>query len=392
MSAPIHAPADEAELAHVVAEAFAARTPLDIRGGGSKRDVGRPVHGAAVGTGGLSGITLYEPAELVIGARAGTPLAELTAALDANGQMLPFEPADWRGLLGSGEARPTVGGTVAANLSGPRRLMAGACRDALIGVRFVNGRGETIRNGGRVMKNVTGYDLVKLMAGSWGTLGIVTEAIFKLLPRPETSASLVWSGLTDEDAVALMSAAAGSPYEISAAAHWPAGDGMPARTVLRLENFAPSIAYRAERLARELKRHGAPDRLDEAASSALWRDIRDAAPLRDAAGAVWRVSVAPSRAPAVALALRQTGGAARLFDWGGGLVWAAAPETAEAAAAIRRAAAAQGGHATLVRGSEALRLAVPPFTPPAGPLAALTARIRAAFDPAGILNPGKMGE
>jgi glycolate oxidase FAD binding subunit len=393
IDAVVERPVDEAEVAHLVAQAFVTKTALEVRGGGSKSRIGRPVEArAVVETGKLTGLTLYEPAELVIAARAGTPLSELVAALEAKGQMLPFEPADYRRLLGSGGSEPTVGGMVATNLSGPRRIAAGACRDALIGVRFVNGRGDIVKSGGRVMKNVTGYDLCKLLAGSWGTLGIITEATLKVVPKPETSVSLAWSGLNEEEAVALMSAALGSPYEVSAASHSPERDGTAAVTLLRLENFARSTSYRAGELSRTLQRFGAPQILEAEASASAFAAIRDVLPLIDRPGAVWRVSVAPSRAPAVARALRQAGEVTLLYDWGGGLMWIAIEEESEAVRRVREAAHAEGGHATLIRASEALRRTVAPFAAQSGPLSALTRRVKAAFDPAGLLNPGRMGE
>jgi glycolate oxidase FAD binding subunit len=342
-----------------------------------------------VETTGLSGITLHEPAELVIGAAAGTPLALLTETLEAAGQMLAFEPADPRRLLGSEAMEPTVGGLVATNLSGPRRVVAGACRDALIGIRFVNGRGDVVKSGGRVMKNVTGYDLTKLVAGSWGTLGIVTEAIFKVVPKPETSASLVWHGLTDEVGIALLSAALGSPYEVSGAAHVPAIAGERARTILRLENFARSVAYRRDRLSRDLAEFGACDMVAADESMALWTALRDVGPLDDPSSAVWRVCVAPSKACGVVRSVAAASGATYLYDWGGGLLWMAVPQSLEASKAVKLAAQAAGGHVMLVRASDDHRRAVAPLLGKSGPLGEMTRRVKAAFDPKGILNPGR---
>jgi glycolate oxidase FAD binding subunit len=384
-------PTSEAEIASRIADSHGARTPIEIAGGGSKAGLGAPVQAAAtLSTRALTGLTLHEPAELVVGAWAGTPLATLVDALDAKGQMLAHEPPDWRALLGTGEAEPTVGGMVATNQSGPRRIMSGACRDALIGVRFVNGLGQAITNGGRVMKNVTGYDLVKLLAGSHGTLGVITQATFKVVPKPETTGSLVWHGQDIAGAVALMSAGLGSPFEVSGAAHLPGRDGAPSRTILRIENFAASTSYRLGRLADELSDFGKPDLVDDATSRAAWLGIRDVAPLVGQAGAVWRVSVAPSRAPAFLAAIDGHRRDAML-DWGGGLVFVVAEDSIAAGEAVRGAARAQGGHATLLRGSPMLRSKMAFMAPATTGVAALTARVKAAFDPAGILNPGRMG-
>lgn len=369
-------PESEADLAEAVA---AARGPLRIRGGGT-RDVGRPVAGQVLSTARLSGITLYEPGALTLVARAGTPLAEVEAALAAEGQRLPFEPMDHRGLLGTG-GEPTIGGAVAANASGPRRIQAGACRDSLIGVRFVDGAGTVVKNGGRVMKNVTGYDLVKLMAGSWGTLGVLSEVSFKVLPAPESSALLTLAGLDDDAAIRALGTALASPYEVSGAAHVPAGpDGTP-ETMLRLEGFASSVAYRAEALKNRLKDFGeVAVETDPARVAAAWAAVRDVVPFHGLPGDVWRVSVKPSDGPRLGAAL----GAERLiYDWGGGLVWAlVAPDTD-----LRARMAGIAGHATLVRASEETRARIAPFPPEPAALAAISAGLRSKFDPRGILNP-----
>ncbi|MDT8857135.1 FAD-binding protein [Paracoccaceae bacterium Fryx2] len=363
-------PVTEAELAEAVR---GAAGPLRILGGGT-RGVGRPGPGAVLETGGLAGISLYEPGALTLVAQAGTPLAEVEAMLAAEGQRLPFEVPDMRGLLGT-QGVSTLGGVVAANASGPRRLQAGACRDSLIGVRLVTGEGVVIRNGGRVMKNVTGYDLVKLMAGSWGTLGVLTEVSFKLLPVPEAAATLVLHGLPDARAVAAMAAAMGSPFEVSGAAHWP-GQG----TFLRIEGFAASVAYRAGRLAALLAGFGAVEREDGAAR---WAGIRDVAPFHGREGDVWRLSVKPSEAAGIAARL---GAEAVLYDWAGGLIWALMAPGID----LRARLGPFGGHATLLRAGPDTRARLAAFHPEPAPLAALAAGLRAKFDPRGILNPGLM--
>ncbi|GJE04305.1 glycolate oxidase subunit GlcE [Methylobacterium isbiliense] len=391
---PTYEPRNEAEAAEIVAAAAARRERLRVVGGGTKAAFGRPAQDeATLSAANLTGITLYEPAELVIGARAGTPLAEVEARLAERRQMLPFEPMDHRALLGS-SGEPTIGAVAAGNVSGPRRISAGAARDSLIGVRFVNGRGEVVKAGGRVMKNVTGLDLVKLMAGSWGTLGLLTEVIFKVLPVPERAATLVLPGLDDGRAVEALSLGLGSPFEITGAAHWPAGIGAgEARTLLRIEGFSASIDYRLGELRRLLRRYGTPEVVEGEDAAALWAAVRDAAPFAAdrAEGAVWRISTAPGNGPALAAAVAARRPARWFYDWGGGLVWLLTGAEGDAGAAAVRAAVAQaGGHATLVRAPEAVRAAVPVFEPLSEPLMRLTAGIKAAHDPAGLFNPGRM--
>ncbi len=386
----ILAPASEAAAADLIREARGAHRRLELRGGGTRSGLGRPVEAEAVlSSVALVGITLHEPAELVIAARAGTPVRELEAALDAHGQRLPVEPMDHRALF-STNGEPTVGGLVAANASGPRRIQAGAIRDHLIGVRFVNGRGEAIKSGGRVMKNVTGLDLVKLNCGAHGTLGFLTEVTFKVLPKPEASATLAWSGLDDARAVAALTKAMGSPFDVSGAAHIPLGPGRgEASTLLRLEGHAVAVEGRTERLATLLAEFGRPKRLADEGS--LWPALRDGAIVAtDAEAAVWRISVAPTRGPQLVAKIRPLL-RDHAYDWGGGLVWVATAPAGDAGAAeIRAALGGFGGHATLVRAPEALRRQIDVFEPLTPALRALTVGVKASFDPDHILNPGRM--
>jgi glycolate oxidase FAD binding subunit len=384
-------PASEAEAEAMVIEARAARRPLVIQGGGTRAGLGRPVEAEdGLSSAGLRGVTLYEPAELVIAARAGTPLQTLEAILSSQGQMLPFEPMDHRSLYGTTGA-PTVGGLVATNASGPRRIAAGAVRDHLIGVRLVNGLGEAVKSGGRVMKNVTGLDLVKLVCGAHGTLGFLTEVTFKVLPRPEVAATLVWPGLDDARGVAALGRAFASPFEPTGGAHLPGWGGAPARTLVRLEGFGVSVDYRAGRLAEVLADCGAPERIEAPVATALWTEIRDGATLRaDADHAVWRLSVPPQRAPEVVFRAR-TVAIDHYYDWSGGLVWIATEASGDAGAApIRAALAPCGGHATLLRAPAAVRAAVPVFEPLDPAVRTLTAGIKRSFDPDGLFNPGRM--
>jgi glycolate oxidase FAD binding subunit len=388
-----HNPTSEAEAAAVVADAVSRRIPLSITGGGTKRGLGRATQTQdSLSSLALTGITLYEPAELAIAARSGTPLAEIEAALAAKGQHLPFEPMDYRELLGtSGE--PTIGGMAAANLSGPRRIKAGACRDAFLGARFINGKAEIIKAGGRVMKNVTGLDLARLMAGAFGTLGFLTEVTFKVLPKPETEVTLALHGFADARAVEALSAGLGSPFEISGAAHLPAGiGGGDARALLRIEGFASVVAYRSTALADALKPFGSAEFIAADASRNLWRSIRDATFLAEPRSrAVWRISVAPTQGPLLVENIRAGVDASWFYDWGGGLVWLACPAEGDAGAGVVHDAARKvGGHATLVRAPETVRAAVDVFQPQTDAVMRLSRRIKESFDPLSVFESGRM--
>ena len=373
---------------------------LEVTGRGSKRAIGRPSQtDLTLDLSALSGVTLYEPAELVLSAKAGTPLAEIEALLDDNNQQLGFEPMDYGPLLGGAASQGSLGGVIATNLSGPRRIKAGAARDHFLGVTAVTGRGDTIKSGGRVVKNVTGYDLCKLFAGSWGTLGAMTDITVKVLPKPETEATVLVHGLDDAQACAAMAAAMGSPHDVSGAAHLPDHvaswfDGLPkaeASTVLRLEGFAPSVVHRKDSLAVLMKTFGAVEILDEKTSRALWQDVRTVKPFAVSARErpLWRISVAPTRGHEIAAVI--TPAAQMFYDWAGGLVWVAMPLADQPdAAAVRGAVAQIGGYATLIRAPAAVRAALDVFQPMPRGLAALEKRVKESFDPKGVLNPGRM--
>ena len=393
-------PDSEAEAREMIAAARATGMPLAICGGNTRAGLGRPVQAEkTLSSRALSGIVAYDPAELVIIAGAGTAVAEIEAVLEKNGQRLVFEPMDHRPLLGS-EGEPTIGAIAAGNISGPRRLVAGAARDSLLGVRFVNGAGEIVKNGGRVMKNVTGLDLVKFMAGSWGTLGFLTEVTFKVLPAAETETTLAIRGLLDDAAVGAMAHAMATSAEVSGAAHLPelvAGTvlggklGNDAATLLRLEGFEASVAIRAVKLKSLLGAMGEIEELGADDSRRLWREVRDCIPFADGTQKpVWRVSMKPGRAHEMVMAMRMQTGASAFYDWQGGLAWVRM-ENDPADELVRGEITRHGGgHATLVRADPQYRLLVPVFQPEPGPVAELSKRIKAKFDPAGILNPGRM--
>ncbi len=376
-------PKSEAELAALVASAAG---PVRICGGGT-RAIGASVDGQLLSVEGLNGVTLYEPGALTIVAQAGTPVAEIDAVLAAEGQRLAFEPMDHCGLLGT-DGRSTIGGVVAANVSGPRRIQVGACRDSLLGVRFVDGAGRVLKNGGRVMKNVTGYDLVKLMAGSWGTLGVLTEVSLKVQAIPEAVGCVLLRRLEDRAAVAAMSAALGSPYDVSGAAHAPVGvDGSPV-TMIRIEGLESSVTYRSEKLKALLAATGAEISVERSAESvaAGWQWVRDVALMQADGGDVWKVSVKPSDAPDLVAQIQRAHPESKvLYDWGGGLIWVQCPEGSDLRGFDFN------GHATLVRASQDTRKRVTTFQPEPKPLAEISKGLRDKFDPRGILNAGLMG-
>ncbi len=397
-------PEDPARLAEMVAGALAEGTPLEIVGGGTKRGLGRPMQAATtLDLSGLAGITLYEPEELVMAAYAGTRLADVERELAGRGQMLAFEPPDYGPLYGGVAGAQTIGGVIATNLAGPRRLKAGAARDHFLGVAAVSGRGEAFKAGGRVVKNVTGYDLCKLLAGSHGTLAVMHTVTFKVLPVPEKTRTVLLFGADGTSAAAAMAAALGSAHEVSSAAHLPAAVAArsavdfvraagAAVTALRVEGPEPSVAVRCAALREMLGLRGPVEELHSARSARLWAEIRDAATLLPGSDfALWRISVAPMDGPKVADAIARGLPVECFFDWGGGLVWLAAPAGDDAGAAmVRQAVDAVGGHATLVRAPEAVRAVLPPFHPQPAGLAALARRVKDGFDPRRILNPSRM--
>ena len=402
---------DALDVEQVVRSALAGEQPLEIVGHGSKRQIGQPMAtNALLDLSTLNAVMAYEPNELIITVQAGAPLADVLSLIDSKSQQFAFEPVNTSRLLGTPD-HGTIGGMIGAGLSGPRRIKAGSARDHLLGAHAVSGFGDSFKAGGKVVKNVTGYDLCKLLAGSWGTLAVMTEVTLKVMPRPESERTLVLRALDDITAVRAMTAALGSPFDLSGAAHVPgsafpadlaglgelADPGSPQRsvTLLRLEGITASAVHRAAALARALAPFGAAEILQDAASAAIWSSIRDVVPFA-ASGAlgawpVWRIICPPAAGGALGLALARDTGGEVFYDWGGGLIWAALPPKPDAQAAlVRERVNAVGGHATLLRASEQVRRGVDVFHPQQGGLAALSDRVRHSFDPKNILNRGRL--
>lgn len=398
-----HAPATAEELAGIVANYAADATPVEVRGLGSKIDLGRPAQTAAVvSTEGLKGISLYEPTELVLQAAAGTPLAAVEDLLDQNRQQLAFEPLDLAPALGGKPREGTVGGLYATGFSGSRRMLVGAMRDHVLGVKAINGRGELFKAGGRVMKNVTGYDLGRFLAGSYGTLAIATEVTFKVLPKPEGVHTIVCFGLPDAAALEAMTLAAGSPYEVSGAIHLNAGlarafsdpdlsGNDEAVTAIRVEGFENAIRYRVARLKQVIAAFKPAAEFHTERSDQFWTELRRLQPFQGNKRPLWRISTAPSKAAALVAGLRRSLPVKVLYDWAGGLIWVETGAMSDAGALeIRRLLPDAGGHATLIRAEPAIRAGIDVFQPLPPALMAITQALKATLDPAGILNPGRM--
>ncbi len=399
---------DANDVEQAVRAAIANDQPLEIIGHGSKRRIGQPMAtNAVLDLSALNAVIAYEPNELIITVEAGAPLADVIALIDAKNQQFAFDPMDTAPLLGTAKIG-TIGGMIGAGLAGSRRIKAGGARDHLLGAHAVSGFGDSFKTGGKVVKNVTGYDLCKLLAGSWGTLAVMTEVTLKVMPRPEAERTLILRGLDDVTANRAMTAALGSPYDVSGAAHLPNSVFRPAAasldglgpqgqavTLVRLEGIAASAASRAVSLAKSLGSFGAVETIEDAASLAVWNGIRDVLPFAadGALGAwpVWRIVCPPASGGALGRALaRETGGDV-IYDWGGGLIWLAVPPRPDAlASVIRSQVDAAGGHATLIRSSEDVRRQVDVFHPQPAGLAALGQRVRQSFDPRNILNRGRM--
>ncbi|MBT3360068.1 MAG: FAD-binding protein [Rhodospirillales bacterium] len=396
------------QIEEAISWALANETSLEVIGGGSKRAFGRPGEaGHLLDLSAISGVVNYEPKELVMSALPGTPLAEIEAALEPNRQELAFEPADLGPLFGTGAGGSnlsgTIGGAFACNLSGPKRIRIGAARDHILGFQAVSGRGEAFKSGGRMFKNVTGFDLSKLFSGSFGTLSVFTELTFKVLPAAETVHTVLVFGLTAMEATRAMTKALHSSNEVSGVAHLPADvaavSGVApilsaggAVTAVRVEGFGPSVDYRCNSLVELLGGFGETGLLETDDSQMLWREVRDVSYFaRESQNQVWRISTPPGEGARVAAQILQARPGKVYFDWGGGLLWLSLEAADDAAhEAVRGALGDTGGHATLVRADEAVRARVPVFHPQPGPLAALTGRVKESLDPKGVLNPGRM--
>jgi glycolate oxidase FAD binding subunit len=399
---------DAQDVEQVVRTALASEQPLEIIGHGSKRLIGQPMAtNALLDLSALNAVKAYEPNELIITVQAGAPLADVLSLIDSKNQQFAFEPVNTSQLLGTPDIG-TIGGMIGAGLAGPRRIKAGGARDHLLGAHAVSGFGDSFKAGGKVVKNVTGYDLCKLLAGSWGTLAVMTEVTLKVMPRPESERTLVLRGLDDVTANRAMTAALGSPFDVSGAAHLPSsafraaagaladlGSPQQAVTLLRLEGIAASAVHRAAALGAALAPFGQVEILQDAASAAIWGSVRDVQPFAAsgalAAWQVWRIVCPPASGGALGERLARDTGGDLFYDWGGGLIWAALPPKPDAQAAlVRQRVDAVGGHATLLRASEQVRRNVDVFHPQQGGLAALGERVRHSFDPKNILNRGRL--
>ncbi len=435
-------PESEEALAEAIAETAGRERRLRITGHGTRSGLGAPVAADAVlRTTELKGVEEYQPEELTFTALAGTPLAEIEAMLAQRRQMLPFEPPRFAEVLAAyGAQQPpatetagaavdhsaddagTLGGVVSVGMAGPRQILRWSVRDHVLGFSAVNGRGELFKAGGRVVKNVTGYDLPKLMSASFGTLAVLTRLTVRVLPAPERAITLTCRGLDAPAAVAAMSRAMLTPAEVSAACWLPEtlvpaalktgapedATGGGTLTCLRVEGFAGSLKSRAEMLRAAMQGHGDWTLAEGEAWDDFWAGLRDVRPMLAGAAEevpegdagrhwLWRITLAPASGGKLAAALMDKLQAAHLFiDRAGGLIWLslplpALPDAADGAEALRRVCGECGAQAMLFAAPQEYRAAVPVFAPQPQALAALQQRVRTQFDPAGIFNPGIMG-
>jgi glycolate oxidase FAD binding subunit len=397
-------PAAEWELQSMIAKLAGQNRTMEVVGHGALRNAGRPVESdAVISTASLKGITLYEPTELVMSARSGTPVYAIEAELAMRGQMLAFEPVDLGPATGAPAGAVSIGGVFATNFSGSRRIAAGSARDHLLGVQAVNGRAELFKSGGRVMKNVTGLDIGRGLAGSWGTLAVMTEVTFKVAPLPQAMLTLVYAGLPDDLAIEALTVAMGTPFEVSGAVHLPKACVVRLKhpklnvipeslTLIRLENFITSIPERAQKLKEALKVYGMAMELGSEDTWNLWNEFRTLSVMPYSSDtSLWRISTQPTKAPEIIAAIQKFMKAVVFYDWSGGLIWLEVPAAADAGAAdVRRAVAVRGGHATLIRAAPEVRASVDVFEPMRPEIERLTRGIKAAFDPQGVLNRGRM--
>jgi glycolate oxidase FAD binding subunit len=377
------------ELVAIIADAQAAGTRVELIGGGTKRTLGDPVAAdALLDLSRLSGIDFYEPEELVIKVRSGTPLAEIREVLAAKKQHLAFEPPNYAAFFANPSASSTIGGIIACNLAGPRRIQAGAPRDAILGVEGVNGRGESFKGGGRTVKNVTGYDIPKLMTGSFGVLAALSSVTLKVLPAPPYEVTLLLSGLDDTKATELLANMLGTPADLTGAAHLGGTRAGAPLTALRLEGFRESVSAREAELKRRLVKVSDVRTIADEESRKFWRGLCDLSSFSaDPNACVWRLMLPSTQA---AWVVNAVGGEA-IYDWGGSEVFLRTEpgKAVEHAGAIRSMVGEAGGNACLLRAPTALRRQLGTFQPRTKALAALRERVRQMFDPNGILNPGK---
>ncbi len=399
-------PQNTKDVLEIVRAAVNDKKSVEIIGAGTKRGWGRPNEiSDLMNISTLSGISLYEPKELVLTAKAGTPINNIIQTLSQNHQQIAFEPPDFSSLYGGEKNHGTLGGIIATNLSGPRRIQSGAARDYCLGFEAISGRGEKFKSGGRVVKNVTGFDLSKLLTGSFGTLAVMTSVTIKVSPSPDKTRTVLVYGLDDRMAIQALSETLQSSFEVNAAAYMPgdiatnssvsyvAAPGLSVAAV-RLQGPGPSVDARCQAIRNLWQSYGEVEELHSHNSFGLWHEIRDVDPLlNNKQDQIWRLSVAPSEGANVVARVRNKIQSKAYFDWGGGLIWLAADGDLMGVGKILRSAIGSGGgHATLLRASSELRLESSVFQPQEPKVSCLTKSIKENFDPERVLNPGRMYE